>query len=76
MLVYNVLVILRRKRHHKRNLDISVMNYPNVYLICLSEAVRRVLLLSGCDIYLGDADKDKIKIDWIDLKWISSEDNL
>ena len=42
-------------------------------MICLSESVRRELILSGCGIYWGillDADKDKIIIAWID--WIET----
>ena len=62
------MVILRRKRHFKRNMGSPVKSCPGVSLICLSESVRRGPILSGCDIYWGiirnvhaDADKDKLK---------------
>ena len=62
-------------RHFKRNLGSPVKNCSRVSLICLSESVRRVPILSGCDIYWGlvwdehtDADKDKLnRLDRLDL---------
>ena len=72
--VYTVLVILQRKRRFKRNLGSPVKNCPRAFLICLSESVRRGLILPACDIYwriVRNANKDKIGIEWIDLKWIS-----
>ena len=49
LLVYNVLVILRRKHHFKRNVGSQVKNCPKVSLIYLSESVRKGLILIGCD---------------------------
>ena len=38
-----------QKRHYKRNLESPVKNCISVSLICLSESVKRGLILSGCD---------------------------
>ena len=40
-----------KKLHLKRNLGSPVKNCPRVSKICLSESVRRGLILSGCEIY-------------------------
>ena len=45
-------VILRRKRHFKRNLGSPVKNCPRVSLICPSESVTRGPILIGCDAQL------------------------
>ena len=49
VLVYNVLLILRKQHHFKRNLGSSVKNCPKVSLICLWKSVRRGPILIGCD---------------------------
>ena len=45
------MLILRGKRHFKRDLGSPVKNCPRISLIDFSESVRRLPILSGCHIY-------------------------
>ena len=56
------MVILQRKCHYTK----SSQELSNPFLICLSASVRKELILSGCDIYLGTrAGQDKVRIFWL-----------